>query len=118
MVDNMKKTLNQIKEELQVKTSEEILEIMKQPEETCPMLENVIGELDSISRNLQQAKRYEDWDDVASAQSDIDYLADSMNDISFHIADIRTWGQDWKDLAKRMFEALPEKKQKEFYLED
>ena len=116
MVDNMKNTLNQIKEELQVETSEEVLEVMKQPEETCPMLESVIRELDSISRNLKRAKMYEDWDDVASAQSDIDYLADSVDDISFHVADIRAWGQDWKDLAKRMFEALPEKKQKEFYL--
>ena len=60
-------------------TSEVYHGIMKQPSDTCPMIDSVISEL-----------RCSDYSSI---------VRNMMEDIRSHVCDIRQWGQEWKELA-------------------
>ena len=58
--------------------SEKIYGVVQQPSPTCPLIDDVINSL---------------------CNSDYDKLACKLENIRQHVKDIRSWGEQWKQLA-------------------
>jgi hypothetical protein len=94
------------------RTSENILGILKQPELTCP-------DIDRIIKAIEEAYYIADIkeDECRDSGNDCGH-EDSFGDIRFTLAglikdlerlrvanyDLRSWGQDWKDVAKKLLD--------------
>lgn len=106
-------------------TSESLYGLPKQPGETCPMIDQVLWdieglrpEFDSVDRSLMRRIDREKPDDEtacdliddlvyrleqaeeAAANIDTRHIRKRMEEIRSHVIDIREWGQAWKGLAK------------------
>lgn len=88
--------------------SEALYGIVAQPEPTCPLINEA---LDSVERMQRKIRGYEraDEDELRDMISDVEtYLGllsgygrtGLLEDIRRRVTDIRSWGQEWKDLAK------------------
>lgn len=96
-------------------TSEEIFGIVKQPPPTCPLVDEAIKIVQACADDLRGYERM-DEEDLRRAISDIeDKLSELaplrsqwrnsgglLEDIRTNAGAIREWGQDWKDLAKKL----------------
>lgn len=78
--------------------------ITKQPQETCPLVDDALDDLKSA---LKELDGWERCDDVGELQHKCDmgvWYADRLNvtleEIRERTAEIREWGQQWKNLAK------------------
>ena len=82
------------------KTSEEIFEISKQPEATCPMIDKIITAIESVEKLVKKPRYGWEGVDVEDLLSDVEYelfgLASDMEEIRDNVELIRTWGQEWK----------------------
>ncbi len=91
-------------------TSEQILEITKQPQETCSTINKAIKNLRDaqtyVKFALKELKYIEDSETITDYVESIDYeLGGIEEDFEFcrsQCEDIRSWGQEWKDLAKSL----------------
>jgi hypothetical protein len=86
-------------------TSESQRELPAQPEDTCPMIDHVIGVLDGIGRYMRRYEWIDNVDDLRSILSDINSdicLDDDMEKIRTNVCLIRDWGQSWKDYALQL----------------
>ncbi len=63
-------------------------QIRKEPKHTCPMIDSVKNNLDSLITNI------EDLDEVKYL---IKSIKDEMEDIRDHVSEIRYWGSDWQE---------------------
>lgn len=111
-------------------TSEERYGILKQPSDTCPLIDKAVELVEEIDLEIRGADRYlmrridrcegEDelremiselvqmLDDnaVAARNMDTDPFKKQMEVIRSHVIDIRQWGTEWKNLAKDMAEKV------------
>lgn len=96
------------------KTSEEILDIGKQPKETCPDIDKVIKAINEAYCRADKAedecRRY-DYNSDSNHEDifgDIRYelsgLDDELEKLRSANDGLRTWGQSWKDLAKQLLD--------------
>lgn len=90
-------------------TSEERFNLPPQPEQACPLIDEVImgitdklGDVGDIARNLDFGQEQRDLLDIAR----YDEFREQLNEIRKRIEDIREWGQRWKNLAKTL--SLPD----------
>lgn len=86
-------------------TSEKIYDIVAQPPDTCPLINEVINEIDKCSKAMLRRDRYSDdpkalMDMLEEADSCLYGLTSTMEDIRRNVINIRRWGQEWKSLAK------------------
>jgi len=90
-------------------TNEEYFEVSEQPEPTCPMIDSLIKRANEIMKTIAGYDRMNE-DELLSAVDDVDtsirYFEDQLNEIRSHVEDIRSWGQDWKDVALDLSEKL------------
>ena len=101
-------TIEAHKQNHNIKTSEEIFDIEKQPDNQCPLIDEVIKEIKDrcldIKYSLRDLKDVEGTEEqcfeIESAIGDIDYLDGNLEEIRENIIKLRTWGEAWKDLAK------------------
>ena len=95
-------------------TSESIYDIVPQPPDTCPFINDVINEIDKCSKAMLRRDRYPEDPKVLmqmldEADSCLYGLTSTMEDIRRNVINIRRWGQEWKDLAKNNIpEPIPE----------
>lgn len=102
--------LDKLKSELGIGvTSENALGISIPPEFQCSNIDQVIKNIGSIEKEVDNARDYlrnEEYDDVQwhldSANHDLYGLASEVEEIRTAIEEVRAWGQEWKDLAKRL----------------
>ena len=95
-------------------TSEEILNLPKQPEESCPGIDKALGKLTEGMRSILSAQRLlknsddryaiDALTDIESAENNFYYLQDGFEYCRSQSSAIREWGQSWKDLAKELLE--------------
>jgi len=99
-------------------TTEDLFGVSVQPPDTCPLIYSfqtgADRELSDIRSYCKDIDRSTDDPVVASYASDILSAADSIdiNDLELvrkRCELIREWGQEWKDIAVRMFELSIEK---------
>lgn len=83
--------------------SEELYGISEQPAPTCPKVDLVIRSMRKALAALNGWKRM-DEDELRSAcdyaEWHISNAEGEIDEVRFHAAKIRAWGQGWKDLAK------------------
>lgn len=89
-------------------TSEELYGIVKQPAETCPMIDEALRELSEIARRIrgyEKADESELRDMLSDVETRIACLdgwnrTGLLEDIRTNVTAIRAWGQEWKDYAR------------------
>lgn len=102
--------INKIKEDLDIKTSEDLFGISKQPKEQCSSIDKIISQLVDSSKEIKAVWQY--LRDVKEAESclstldwaeyDIRNLESNMEEIRTNIEKLRYWGEEWKDFAKQL----------------
>jgi peptidoglycan hydrolase CwlO-like protein len=87
-------------------TSEEMHGIALQPGDTCPLIDAVIKGVSDSLNSVKYADRAEDikelQDICSSVEWDLDGLEDKLEAIRTRVSEVRVWGQEWKDEAKRL----------------
>lgn len=86
------------------KSSEELYNIPPQPQQTCPLIDEIImgisdklGDVAEIARNLEHGQEQLDLIEVSHYE---DYR-EQLNELRKQVEDIREWGQRWKNIAKK-----------------
>jgi len=96
-------------------TSEEMHGIALQPGDTCPLIDAVIkGVSDSLNsvKNADRSESIEELQDICSSvEWDLDGLEDKLEAIRTRVSEVRAWGQEWKDEAKRLQNELNQTKE-------
>lgn len=88
-------------------TSETVLGIQEPPAHMCSDLDEVIKLAKDTLHAVEQINGSDEHDDkwyVDSARGDIGYIPSAVENIRTQVEDLRQWGQEWKDLAKRLME--------------
>lgn len=87
-------------------TSEQRNDISPQPEEACPMINDVISKLRDIEKRSDKPRAGWDIEDAEDALWDVNWdvsgLEDELEKIRTRIEEVRAWGQEWKELAKSL----------------
>lgn len=94
------------------KTSEEILDIDKQPKETCPDINKIIKAINEAYNRANKAedscRKYGNDCEHEDIFSDIQYelsgIGDDLEKLRNDNEGLRSWGQCWKDLAKQLLD--------------
>jgi hypothetical protein len=92
------------------KTSEEILGIRKPPENTCPDIDSIIKAINKVYniayRSKCECREIGDGcgheDKFYDIQYELTGLENELEKLREANANLRTWGQDWKNLAKQL----------------
>ena len=79
--------------------SEDYKNIAFQPGPTCPMVDSCVSAIDQCREYL----RRQEYDKIESELDDAENNAEQARD---NAANIREWGQGWKDYAKELEQAL------------
>ena len=93
-------SIDKIKEKLNIKNSETLFGLPLQPEDSCPIINSLIGDIELIASDIM----YSDGTNLADIKQNLDWL--DLEPIRDRTSDIRTWGAEWKFLAKKMFNYL------------
>jgi len=96
-------------------TSEERYDISRQPEDTCPLIDAVIREISNALGYVKNADRIDDVRELQEICSSVDWAIDGLEDkleaIRTRVSEVRAWGQEWKDEAKRLQNELNQTKE-------
>lgn len=94
------------------KTSEELFAISKQPKELCPTIDTIKDKLSDsksevkhICRDSEQTVGYF-GSDLRNIESDLHNSMLELEDLRAEIITLRSWGDEWKCLAKEMASVL------------
>lgn len=91
------------------KTSEELFGIVAQPENQCPTIDREIKDWNTARVDIKYyCKDLNGIEGAESIAKDIEWeverldLVGGFEEIRKKCEDIRTWGQEWKDLAQQL----------------
>mgnify|MGYP001767605956 CR=1 FL=1 len=90
------------KELLSEETNEERFGIIKQPKDTCPMIDELIKKIRQIQSDIKgysKAEPEELLDMVDSVDTEISYFESNLEEIRTNTQAIRSWGNEWKQKA-------------------
>jgi predicted nuclease with TOPRIM domain len=88
-------------------TSESQFGIMEQPRATCPLINSVISSGKLLIDRIPDGDSY-----------DFKWFKEECEEIRNNVGDIRSWGQEWKVLAKDLHSEVREMESKVKDLED
>jgi len=84
-------------------SSEEYFGICKQPVDTCPLINEAVSNLKEAIAYLKNPDTEEPEQmakDMAESEWYVDFALGQLEEIREANSEIRTWGLQWKDLAK------------------
>lgn len=115
----MKSSIEELKLNNEVSTSEELFGIFKTPEMNCSYIDDAISEVLQLSKDIKLEISYldipkEDISNVEYYTEKVIDCNDKFNELRFRLERLRAWGENWKSLAKSIFEVLSEEEQKNF----
>ena len=106
--------IDEFKKLIKVDTSEAVFGISKQPEQQCPRVDEHLRlnerSIKDVEYNLKEIQRTTDSAIVESNASDAEWELTNLDatlaleELRTKCDDIRSWGQEWKDLAKQLLE--------------
>ena len=98
--------------------SEELYGIRKQPADTCPLINELQLEAKSIESKMYNYEKMDETElkdilwSVDNFLHDITGVGNSLIErIRDNVSNIRGWGQEWKDYAKKVDPKVPEHQQ-------
>lgn len=97
-------TIQEIKDKIG-KTSEFIFDIPAQPYASCDDINKSVKDLKGLVDDIVE-NREDEKDVVFYARMLRGDIEDSLEARRSQIENVRAWGQEWKDLAKRLFDEL------------
>lgn len=87
-------------------TSEESRDICRQPEPTCPLIDEAIKSLKAAARHTKGYARCDDIDQLREMISGVETELfswgsgeEQLEKIRKHVESIRQWGEEWKRYA-------------------
>lgn len=75
------------------KTSEDICGLVQQPQEMCPVIDDIISDIDYAVGELSEIEEAE------AAADSLSWSEQKLERLRKEIEALRRWGQDWKDLC-------------------
>lgn len=102
------RTWNELKNEHNCKTTEDLLGLRHAPEFQCPNIKSIVKTATDVHSTSQLPRNWDsgDVDILADKLSSISYdssdLEDRVNEVWEAVEELRTWGDDWKNLAKHI----------------
>lgn len=106
--------IKELKEMLGASTSEELFGVDEQPEANCPRVDRGLKVWYDVQRDIygycKDLKRCDTLDEAEKIGCNIDWAIGSLDvveeyeELRRQCENIRTWGQGWKDLAKKLIE--------------
>lgn len=94
-----------IKDEYGCATTEELFSLNDPVPYQCSFIDEVVKKVKSIQKDLNYY-RHDEKDDLVhrldSISYDIGNLDDEINEIRSSIEEVREWGNQWKDLCKKV----------------
>lgn len=96
---------SKIKEEYSCRTTEEIFNLNDPVEYQCKFIDEVVKTIKGMQKELKYSKQEDEdglRDIVDSVSWDIGHLDDEVNQIRSAIEEVREWGNQWKELCKRI----------------
>jgi len=89
--------------------------IAREPQYTCPMIDSVIDELDSVNQNIEGFEKTKSTEDlvemlkyVEEIVGGVSKLQNRLEEIRENVTNIRDWGEEWKRLAIKLSNELEE----------
>lgn len=99
--------IEEVKEKLQVKTSEELFGITSAPEHQCKNIDQIIKTIQSIYKRTDNPRKL-DEEALIDLVNDINYelygCDNDIEDIRKALEQVREWGQQWKDKCKEIID--------------
>lgn len=95
-----------IKKDHRVKNTEELFCIDPVPVHQCPSIDTICQAISNIesSANVSRYDKRDEEERLSDISWEIRGLERSIEEIRDAVEDVRRWGQEWKDLAKRIIE--------------
>lgn len=110
MVAKQKTKVEDLKSLRNIKTSEELFDLQAPVDYQCPNFDRVVSGINAASKALEYS-RWDDKEDVEVALdkiSDVEWslsgLVDEVENLRTAIEEVRDWGVEWKEFAKRIIE--------------
>ncbi len=101
--------VDEAKESYHPYTSEALLGLPEPPAYQCDFITELVKKVEGIESEISRAHDYlrdEKIEDAehytSSALWDVRNVADEIESLRAQIEAVRAWGQEWKDLAKKM----------------
>lgn len=89
-------------------TSEDKLGFLEPPNYQCPVIDDAIKIIRDIEKSIHNALRADSLEEAQSHCNDADWYEGDVESALESIRDacdtLRSWGQQWKDLAKELIE--------------
>ncbi|RNB59395.1 hypothetical protein EDM57_04435 [Brevibacillus gelatini] len=99
--------IEEAKEFYQKKMSEDLFGIVNPPEYQCQYINTIVKTLKDVYKSTSKAK-YMGENDLIDLVNDINRelyrIDDDIEDIRGALENARKWGQEWKDLCKKIIE--------------
>lgn len=109
MVETKFTKVDEAKESYHPYTSEALLGLSEPPAYQCDFITELVKKVEGIEGEIARANdhfRDEEFEDAehyaSSALWDIRNVANEIESLRAQIEAVRAWGQEWKDLAKKM----------------
>lgn len=97
---------------LSEETNEDRFGIIKQPKDTCPMIDELIKKIrriQSVIKGYSKAEPGELLEMVDNVDTETSYFEIYLEGIRTNIEAIRSWGNEWKQKAKELQKMKTEK---------
>lgn len=108
----MKHGFNKIKEVCKVDSSEQLFGFVYAPEHQCQFIDEMIKTANSLERMAASIGKTDEISDAQSTAHDIEWEISSFHEklenMRKKIKALRTWGENWKRVAKTIGERHPE----------
>lgn len=99
--------IEQAKEKVNVRTSEQLFGIPTPPEHQCKNIDKVIKTIKAIHKSTDNPRKM-DEDELIELVNDIHYdlhgIDDDIEAIRSALEDVREWGQQWKNKCKEIID--------------
>lgn len=100
------------KELLSEETNEDRFGIIKQPKDTCPMIDELIKKIRRIQSDIKgysKAEPEELMEMVDNVDTETSYFESDLEEIRTNAQAIRSWGNEWKQKAIELQKMKTEK---------
>lgn len=105
--------LDTLKKDYNKRTTEDLFMITKPADYQCGSIDEIINAVDYAEKYLDKAKGCDEdsikelLDYIQDVEYELRGVVDYLEEVRMAVDSVRSWGQDWKNLAKEIIEDNP-----------